>query len=177
MTGPWSSPARYIGDPTWIGWSCCAAYLVAALFAVRAARFPSLGWERRFWWTISGLMVVLGVNKQLDLQTNFINQTRHLTTVLGLNPWYQNVRVVMLAAVALTTVVVLWTVYRRARAQSRSAAVAVIGVSVLAVFVVMRISTFYYVDSRFHVDMSLHDTVWVLELLGSAIVAAAAAVR
>ena len=65
-----------IGDPSPTGWIITAAYAFAALTAFaasrRASRAPGLaGGSRAIWLSVTVLMVLLGLNKQLDLQSLF----------------------------------------------------------------------------------------------------------
>src|SRR5580693_6074196 len=66
-----------IGDPTVMGWVTVAAYFVAVIGCFLAAwREPLPDGTRRprsrpskFWLALAALMVALGINKQLDLQS------------------------------------------------------------------------------------------------------------
>ena len=79
-----------IGDPTIMGWVTVAAYLVAALGCGLAAWCePDFDGSRRprsrpsrFWLALTTLLVALGINKQLDLQT-FVTQVGRDT----INAW------------------------------------------------------------------------------------------
>jgi hypothetical protein len=167
-----------MGDPTLIGWVCFWAYLAAALLAGRtAATLAASGWERMFWWSVCALMALLGLNKQLDLQVLFMRHARRLSALIGLDAWYVNVRLAMLAALAVAATAGGFWIYRRARRESNRARIAVMGLAVLAVFVIMRVATFYAIDQRFGLDMTLHGDIWLPELLGIAIVAGAALSR
>src|SRR4051812_36744366 len=64
-----------IGDPTPIGWLTVAAYFVAAWLCwrtgqqeTRLKRNGLSGLRPRFWYFLSAVLCLLGVNKQLDLQ-------------------------------------------------------------------------------------------------------------
>src|SRR4051812_28194527 len=59
-----------IGDPTFIGWFTVFAYLGAAYLCWRAAANSLTGQKvRLFWIALAGTLLALGINKQLDLQT------------------------------------------------------------------------------------------------------------
>ena len=61
-----------IGDPTVLGWATVAAYGVGMVFCVLAARRSRRNVGDRvapLWWFLAAMMLVLGINKQLDLQT------------------------------------------------------------------------------------------------------------
>jgi len=90
--GEW---APGIADPTPLGWIPVGAYCVAAWLCARAA-LRSRGGDRRLtiaWRCFAGLMIALGINKQLDLQT--------LLTIVGRRwamhgGWYERRRRVQL---------------------------------------------------------------------------------
>src|SRR5688500_5026115 len=68
-----------LGDPTIAGWSCVAGYFTAAVLCWRASRLK--GEERHrtnslFWAGMLIVLVGLGINKQLDVQTLAIGELR-----------------------------------------------------------------------------------------------------
>ncbi|HVZ33497.1 MAG TPA: hypothetical protein VG963_13790, partial [Polyangiaceae bacterium] len=92
-----------IGDPSVLGWLTVVAYFVAAVLAFRALRVH-LGRARRggasaqagdelllarFWGLVLAAMILLGINKQLDLQTLFTEIGRDLAHAQG---WYETRR-------------------------------------------------------------------------------------
>ena len=73
-----------IGDPTAIGWITVAGYVLAAGLAWRnvvAARRTAV--PAGFWIALGALVVALGINKQLDLQTWFAQTGRDLSLAQG----------------------------------------------------------------------------------------------
>src|SRR2546423_5657387 len=81
-----------IGDPTFIGWVTVVAYFVAAYFCWRASRNGLHGRKVRWFWTgLTALLVFLGFNKQLDLQTALTFIGKDFAKATG---WYENRRVV-----------------------------------------------------------------------------------
>jgi hypothetical protein len=100
----------HIGDPDWIGWITVLAYAIAAwlcLLAGRRIRRNSRDLENgsaTMWFVFATGMVLLGVNKQLDLQIAFMQLGRNLAQGEG---WYQQRRLaqvifVLLLGAALT---------------------------------------------------------------------------
>src|SRR3954464_9311371 len=81
-----------IGDPTFIGWFTVIAYFFAAYLCRRAA---GEGLNRRkvrwFWNGLTVLLILLGINKQLDLQTELTFIGRDFAKATG---WYEDRRIV-----------------------------------------------------------------------------------
>jgi hypothetical protein len=76
-----------IGDPTPLGWITVAAYAAAAVLAWRnagAARRTAV--PHSFWIALTALMLALGINKQLDLQTWLSQAGRDLAIAQG---WWE----------------------------------------------------------------------------------------
>ncbi len=98
-----------IGDPTVMGWVTVAAYLVAALGCGLAAwREPMPDGTRRprsrpsrFWLVLAALMLALGINKQLDLQSLVTQIGRDVVRALGLYSERRELQLGFILAVAL----------------------------------------------------------------------------
>jgi hypothetical protein len=83
-----------IGDPTLMGWVTVAAYFITAVFCWKSARAEDLRARRNsarsrealFWWAVFCFLFLLGVNKQLDLQTWFTLSAKHVALKTG---WYE----------------------------------------------------------------------------------------
>src|SRR5687768_17295721 len=106
-----------IGDPTVMGWLTVVGYFVAAFLCWRAATKGSAARKVRWFWTaLAVLLLFLGFNKQLDLQTAFTFLARDFAKATG---WYENRRivqgifVVMIALGGMATSVALFWFYRR----------------------------------------------------------------
>lgn len=141
--GAWSAG---IGDPTFAGWLTVGVYLLAAFFAFRARHVaqPENGW----WLAIAALMLFLGINKQLDLQSLFTEIGRTIARAQG---WYNEERrvvqldfiVAMLVAGVLTATALALTIGRRVRNWAR---VSMIAVCALGAWVLIRATSFHHVD-------------------------------
>jgi hypothetical protein len=79
--GHWSPG---IGDPSAMGWVTVALYLAAAWLCFRSARSSRIldrygshaRWEPRLWALFVVVLLALGINKQLDLQSAFTEVMR-----------------------------------------------------------------------------------------------------
>src|SRR5688572_27417319 len=84
-----------IGDPTWIGWITVVAYGISAWLATRTGRHvryraavPPQDSEA-LWFAFPALLVFLGLNKQIDLQTLFFQVERQIALAKN---WYEHRR-------------------------------------------------------------------------------------
>ena len=89
-----------IGDPTWIGWITTVAYFIGAAMCTLA--FRRAGANRRSsapgWLMLAIALVLLGINKQLDLQILLTEIGRSLAQHYG---WYQQRRTIQTAFIAM----------------------------------------------------------------------------
>ena len=75
-----------MGDATPLGWLITVGYLLTAVRSILAARaaksFRSEATAHPWWW-IAGFALLLGINKQMDFQTLFIEWGRAASRSLG----------------------------------------------------------------------------------------------
>ena len=161
-----------IGDPTWIGWITVVAYLISVLLCVRAglrAREKSSGLKNesaRMWFVFAVGLLLLGVNKQLDLQTAFIELGGQLARGEG---WYQKRRLAQIIFVAVLGAAMAGAaliMISKQRIFFKDHAFALLGGIFLAAFLLMRAAIFNHVDDD--AGMGLGEGQWldVLELAG-----------
>jgi hypothetical protein len=146
-----------IGDPTLSGWLTVVAYGVVAVLATRAALSMRKGQEGlfapgdrqrlvRFWVVVAIVMLLLGVNKQLDLQSWFTQVARDLSKQGG---WYESRRQVQfgfVVALACAGTVAIALMGFRMRRVWRRVAGAVVGLGVVTTFVMIRAASFHHID-------------------------------
>ena len=158
-------------------WITVASYLIAAVLTWLAARAAGVRREPRdrlFWQLSTLLLVFLGANELLDLQA--------LLTVIGkawakAGGWYEQRRTFQLefivALAAATALGGLAAVYltRCTRAAVR---VALLGFLFIGLFVLIRAASFHHIDQMMGMGPSAFNWGSVQEMLGIAIVAAAA---
>lgn len=171
--GTWSPG---IGDPTVGGWLTVILYFVAAWRAFRTRRWLAVRArsERRTWWILGVLLVALGINKQLDLQSALTEFGRMLATEQG---WYerrgevQRTFIVVIALLFGAGMVGLVLAMRRAPKPTR---VAVGGLCLVFAFVVIRAASFHHVDYFLRSVWLGVRVNWVLEIAGILIILIAA---
>ena len=166
-----------IGDPHVMGWVTVAAYFAAAALALLVAiRVKHLEWEdnerrnRIFWLLLMLLMVCLGLNKQLDLQTFFTALAKCSAKMSG---WYEDRRqyqVMFIVAIGGLFVIfgafLLWYF----RGEMSHNWWAIVGVVFLMSFVFMRASSFHGFDALINFRLYGIRMNWVLELSGIALI-------
>lgn len=164
-----------IGDPTFTGWLTVVAYFMAAWLCLRAARRSAASAratnaEALIWTGLTCFLIVLGINKQLDLQSGLTAIGRALAKEQG---WYRQrhqVQVLFIktvaASAALVGAVALWL----ARRHLRRLGLALSGACMLLAFVVIRAASFHKVDRLIVTDFfGMRINAW-LELGGIATV-------
>lgn len=129
-----------------MGWITVAAYAVAVLLCYLCQRQSPPGLARRFWWGLALLMLALGINKQLDLQTWLTEVGRDLALQQGWYPHRRVVQAVFIAAIGGCGLGVGVWLARRLRDLDTFARRAGYGLVVLGVFVMVRAASFHHVD-------------------------------
>ena len=162
-----------IGDPTFMGWFTVVCYFATAYLCARAAGSVQSGevpgsrrGSRAFWVILTGMFLVLGVNKQLDLQTLLTQVGRELAIVQG---WYgerqhfQRQFVICTAILGVAALVFFGVLIRRTIVRQGSA---LIGAILVVCFVVIRASSLHDVDHALGGRIGHMRTYWILELTG-----------
>ena len=132
--------------------------------------------ERRFWLATAILLVLLGLNKELDLQNALTQNARALVQNLG---WYEQRRLMqggfllVLGTAGLIFVIFLASWLRRS---SLPAKTAVTGIILLFAFVIMRAASFHHIDQWVTIDVAGLRSGWWLEPAGIAVIGVSALV-
>jgi hypothetical protein len=171
-----------LGDNNVVGWATVLVYLAAAFGAARAALAlggpdRAMRRERWFWWIAAAIMLVLAVNKQMDLQTLFTLVARCHAQLAG---WYEIRRdiqreFILGVAVAGAGFLALLAVFLRGILGR--VWLALLGVGFVCVFVVVRAASFHHVDTLLGSWVLGIKMNWVLELPGPSLVALVAVRR
>ena len=147
-----------LGDPTVFGYLTTAAYFAAAAACwvawrrerLAARLIPASPLRPAFWLVLAVAMAVLGVNKQLDLQSLFTQIGREAAQRGG---WYEQRRTVQAAFIAGLGAAglgaggaMLWMVRRSWRRYG----LALLGTVYLGVFIVVRAASFHHVDAALY---------------------------
>jgi len=164
-----------IGDPTFIGWFTVFAYLAAVIACIRAwQRARTTPTEafvlRTTWLGLALLMLALGINKQLDLQSWLTVVGRQIALEQG---WYERrrmVQAVFIGAILVAGVVTLVAGAWLLRRHMADVWVSGLGAVFIVVFVIVRASSFHHVDTLLSSTLAGARVNWILELGGIAFV-------
>ena len=143
-----------IGDPTIFGWVTVLAYLVAVWRCVlNADESKQIGGSYQFWLYLAAVLLFLGINKQLDLQSWLTDTARDAAKMHG---WYDHRRPVQVIFIGLLGFGMLITLFslRLFLANSwRHNKIAWIGIVLLCTFIVMRAASFSHFDILINHDI------------------------
>lgn len=143
-----------IGDPEITGWLTVVIYVICAALAVSVWRRDPPDAARGLWGATAGLMAFLALNKQLDLQTALTAAGRCMAHAQG---WYDQrwlVQLGFIAALLLGTLVALMFALRSLRGRMRGNGLALVGLTVLCGFVLVRAVGFHHVDRLISMDVA-----------------------
>ena len=176
----WSFP----GDPTFIGWMTAIGYLIAAALCTASAlraRGPLPGERfspsRLFWWATAFLVLLLGVNKQMDLQTLFTWALRRMARAEG---WYELRRPLQkcfVAGLALAGAGFYGVLLFLLRRRWKRYLLALAGFALLGCYVLLRVGTFYHVQRAASEEGAVPWLKWALELGGILCIGVSAALQ
>ena len=172
-----------IGDPTFMGWFTVFAYFITALLCAIYTyklfkQYNSFkNKEFLFWLGLALIMVFLGINKQLDLQSLFTEIGRNIAKKQG---WYDQRRIyqrefilaIMIGSgfILLLLFFTLWRYYSKY-------GLALLGLIVLITFIVVRAASFHHVEIMLDQRILGARLNWVLELTSIGLVALAALLK
>jgi hypothetical protein len=166
-----------IGDPTLIGWFTVLAYGLAALLCYGSGKRFANTPKGRFWWGLALVMLALGINKQLDLQSWFTELGRDLALQYG---WYGQRRLVQILFIAtlLVSAILAWLFLLKQWSNwDKYSRNATYGLVLLIVFVIARATSFHHVDILLGLNLGGLSINGILELSGIGTIAWAAASR
>lgn len=172
--GRWSPG---IGDPTLVGWFTVVAYFLAAYLCFRTGKVirvrpePRLIRRERFIWLgLSAILVALGINKQLDLQTAMTEFFRMLAHEQG---WYEYRREYQKAFIqmfALSGVVAATALVAMTWHLPRAMKIAGLGLCFVGCYVLIRAMSFHDVDHLIGRRLLLLKVNWIIELGGIGVI-------
>lgn len=173
-----------IGDPTIVGWLTVLAYFIAVFLCVACAKRKryeisdkNLAAQRRLWWFIALALFLLGINKQLDLQTFLTEAGRMIARREGWyeqRRWIQELFVASVFCGSFFLLVILFFAFRDIWKENR---LTIAGLVFLVGFVVIRATSFHHVDLILGWHFGNFKLNWILELDGIACILISAAIH
>lgn len=165
-----------IGDPGPVGWITAAAYLVAAALCALAARKGAAlnSADCPLWLGAACILLVLGINKQADLQVGLVELWRNIALAQG---WYGARRAIQfatfIAGLAGGAAALAWLV-PKVRRGGRAIRWALAGMIVIGFYVNLRAAKFQHIAWDDPLLPTAPGWFSAIELCGIAIVAASA---
>jgi len=156
------------GELTPVGWTVAGVYVVGALFCARAGIVSHQDGDRRPnnqapWSLLAAVLLLLGINKKLDLQSLLIHAGRASARAEGWDQYRRLAQAVFVMLFTLTVFAALAACLRKWRRFVNEHPLILAGILLLVLFVVVRASTLSHVDERFHVRFYDEYWGWILE--------------
>lgn len=152
-------------------------YTAAAVLCVRASFSPRQGThseDKTGWRLIALALMLLGLNKQLDLQTWLIDYGRGLAQAEGWYPYRRAVQAGFLAVFGLSVIGALIIVRRKVRNFFAAHPVAAAGLVMLAAFIVLRAGALNHIFHFGQKELDDEKWSWILEVMGIGTISGAA---
>ena len=154
------------GDHTVFGWATVFLYFLASICTGYLAKLAKTNKENGFFWLgLTILLIFLGLNKQLDLQTNLTQWLRAISKAHG---WYEQRRGLQLVFISLMGLAIpLLLISLRVFLNNswRRYKLTWIGIVLLLVFVSVRAASFHHVDTFFYKTIGSLRYYQALEML------------
>lgn len=145
-----------IGDPSLIGWVTFGLYFIVALICLKSALVSSTEKHsttlysakplKTFWLVLTFLLIFLGINKQLDLQTLLTQIGRNISLYQGWYEYRRPVQFIFILTIGLLGVTTLAFLIKTYRDTCSSIKIALTGCVILYVFIIIRASSFHHMD-------------------------------
>ncbi|MEP3333777.1 isopropylmalate isomerase [Sedimentitalea sp.] len=160
-----------IGDPGVMGWATVAVYGVAALLCAVAFYKQPAGRLKVFGYGLTLLLMLLMVNKQLDLQSALTAGARCLAQLQG---WYEDRRAIQVGFILVLLLYcigfglfVVWVMWRHLG----QIWLMLLGLILLLAFIAVRAVGFHHFDAIINAQVGNVRLNWVLELGGLTLIA------
>jgi DNA-directed RNA polymerase subunit RPC12/RpoP len=136
-----------IGDASIFGWLTVLVYLLAVVRCIfKALSSKQHGGNYHFWIYLGLFLLLLGINKQLDLQSWLTESLRDSAKMHG---WYGNREAVQIGFITLLgfgMVVAIISMRLYLASSWRNYKITWIGITLLLTFILMRAASFHHMD-------------------------------
>lgn len=161
------------GDHSFFGWTTVLVYLLAAMRTGYKAKLTFTNKENCYFWLgVTFLLVLLGLNKQLDLQTDF---TELLRTSARAHGWYEARRgyqILFISTMALAIPLLLIYLRLFLSHSWQRYKLAWLGIAGLLFYIVVRAASFHHVDLIFYRSIGSLRYYQGLEMLAIGVIVA-----
>jgi hypothetical protein len=157
-----------------LGWLTVFAYFSAMILSILCAikvnqtREKSSRW---FWWLVSFILLLLGINKQIDTQTLILQTGQKVTWVLGFYEQRRFFQKGFMLGVGVVMLIIFIFTGKTLGADWKKCKLTLLGLGFLMGFVVLRGATF---NNIFFSGYIFPDYQWILELIGIVLVTVSA---
>ncbi|WP_107671344.1 hypothetical protein [Cyanothece sp. BG0011] len=161
-----------IGDPTIMGWVTVLCYFITALLCFKCGQKHKN--DYLFWWPLALLLIILGINKQLDLQSWLTIVGKKMAIEQG---WYEKRRLVqkdfIISLIAISGAIFMF-IMQRMKTKIKQFILPILGIVFLLIFIIIRATSFHHVDQLLGWKLGEIRVNWLLELGGISCLAIAA---
>jgi hypothetical protein len=176
-----NSEMHVAGHFTALGWTTFVLYMIAALLSFRAALVSSRRqrsvvrnqWPSetgRVWIWLGAILAVLGLNKQLDLQTLLIKLGRQIAGRENLSAHRAGLHVLFFLGFMLLVLALCAAVMLRFSAEIRRFArqlpLAAAGCALICIYILIRAASINRVDQMLGFNLDHVPLLWLLEAVG-----------
>lgn len=137
-----------IGDPTPIGWITVAFYLLASTLCFlqwKREKSQNLKHSSHFA-LLSALLLLLGVNKQLDLQTALTQLARIILPAIGWEQYKRPIQLAFLLSIAALALLLVLALGHRVLKSAPRHLTSFVGLNLLIAFILIRAASFHHID-------------------------------
>jgi len=161
-----------IGDPSFMGWFTVFAYFITCIVSAKVYVAGDYTFQRKsqrhmqLWLAIAIIMLLLCINKQLDLQSLFTQIARVVFHELGLYEDRRHYQSLFILGILFTGVsLIAWLIYAYYQV-IKNHLLALIGLAFLIIFVLIRAASFHHMDQLIGTSILGVKLNWVFELTG-----------
>lgn len=166
-------------DPTALAWGCALAYILAGVFCIWVGRRNRSGQRQpaadaSLWVMLGAVLVLLGVNKEADLQTFVVHLGRAGAHFFGVYPYKNYIGAAFFVVVTLGCVVGLWRWRRRLQAFAGAHPVVIAGLALIGVYTLTRFATIVHLGPQWFIGLKQMPAFLAVELSGNLLILGAA---
>jgi len=156
------------GDPTLLGWATTVGYALAVVLCLRATlvRKCAGAGESVVWRMSAWVLIFLGVNKQLDLQTLLITIGRATAQTGG---WYDDRRVVQklfVGVLALALIGLVSLAVSRHGFFLRNHRLMAVGLGLVLIYALLRAAEINHLELNLSSKPADQPWLWIIEVTG-----------